>query len=67
MIRYKFIYEETDDDADPDIADIATKHIQITVSGKDDKTYPELLVHFKEWLSAIGFGMEGITFEAIEK
>jgi len=67
MIKYKFIYEETDDDADPLVADIATRHIEIVVSGKEDKTWDELLPHFREWLKTIGFCMEGIHFEGVEK
>jgi hypothetical protein len=67
MIKYKFIYEETDDDANSDLADLATKHIEIVASGKEDMTYDELLPHFRDWLRAIGYPMDGVYFQAVER
>lgn len=67
MIKYRFIYEETDDNADPDLADRATKFIEVIVSGNEDKTWDELALHFREWLIAIGYPLEGIYFKSVEK
>jgi hypothetical protein len=59
MIKYKFVYQEFDDDADPDLAEMATRHIEVVIAGQEDKKWSELLPFMEDWLRASGFAFNG--------
>ena len=55
-MKYKFILEDTNDDVSSYNYG-PTRHIEHVITG--EQTWPELLVHFKDWLHGVGYVFDG--------
>ena len=54
-MKYKFILEDTNDDNDFDYG--PRRYIEHVITG--EQTWPQLLGHFQNWLTGVGYIFDG--------
>ena len=54
-MKYRFILEDTTEKGDYNYG--PSRHVEHVITG--EQTWPELLVHFKDWLHGVGYVFDG--------